>query len=150
MGVGLLRSLQTPDILLIHWRVYKSTANISKGALFLPPSDVYGKSFLYLLNILIKLYYTKGLSHQASGPGLNSSPPETKNPGVFSWFSNNLSLVIKKLPVNAGDMRHGFDPWVRKSPLRRGLHSSILTWRIPWIGEPCRLQSIESHRIKHD
>ena len=23
-------------------------------------------------------------------------------------------LVIKNLPANAGDMRHGFDPWVRK------------------------------------
>ena len=58
MGVGLVRSLQTPDILWIHWRVYNSIANISKGVLFLPPSDVYVRSFLYLLYTLIKLYYT--------------------------------------------------------------------------------------------
>ena len=66
MGVGLVRSLQPPDILLIHWRVYNSTANTSKRVLFLLPPDAYVRSFLYLLNTLIKLYYTKGLSDQAS------------------------------------------------------------------------------------
>ena len=25
--------------------------------------------------------------------------------------------MVKNLPVNAGHMRHGFDPWVRKIPL---------------------------------
>ena len=65
MGVGLVRSLQPPDILWIHWRVYNSTANTSKGVLFLSPSDVYVRSFLYLLYTLIKLYYTKALSGQA-------------------------------------------------------------------------------------
>ena len=34
--------------------------------LFLPPSDVYVRSFLYLLYTLIKFYYTKALSDQAS------------------------------------------------------------------------------------
>ena len=66
MGVGLVRSLQHPGILWIHWRVYNSIANTSKGVLFLPPSDVYVRSFLYLLYTLIKLYYTKALSDQAS------------------------------------------------------------------------------------
>ena len=33
--------------------------------------------------------------------------------------------------------RHGFDPWVRKTPLIEGMatHSSILAWRIPWTEE---------------
>ena len=66
MGVGLVRSLQHPGILWIHWRVYNSIANTSKGVLFLPPSDVYVRSFLYLLYTLIKLYYTKALDNQAS------------------------------------------------------------------------------------
>ena len=66
MGVGLVRSLQPPDILWIHWRVYNSIANRRKRVLFLPPSDVYVRSFLYLLYTLIKLYYTKALSNQAS------------------------------------------------------------------------------------
>ena len=66
MGVGLVRSLQPPDILWIHWRVCNSITNTSKRELFLPPSDVYVRSFIYLLYTLIKLYYTKALSDQAS------------------------------------------------------------------------------------
>ena len=65
MGVGLVCSLQLPDILLIHWRVYNSIANTSKGVFFLLSSDAYVKSFLYLLYTLIMLYY-KVLSDQAS------------------------------------------------------------------------------------
>ena len=61
-----MRSLQTLDILWIHWRVYNFIANTSKRVLFLPPSEAYVRSFLYLLYTLIKLYYTKALSDQAS------------------------------------------------------------------------------------
>ena len=66
MGVGLVRSLQSPDILWIYWRVFNFIANTSKRVLFLPPSDAYVRSFLCLLYTLIKLYYTKALSGQAS------------------------------------------------------------------------------------
>ena len=37
-----------------------------RGALFLPPSCVYVRSFLYLFYTLIKLYYTKAQSDKAS------------------------------------------------------------------------------------
>ena len=66
MGVGVVRSLQPPDTLWIHWRVYNFVVHTSKRVLFLPPSDAYVRSFLYLLYTLIKLYYTKALSDQAS------------------------------------------------------------------------------------
>ena len=65
MGIGLVRPLQPPDILWIYWRVYNIIANTNKRVLFLPPSDAYVRSFLYLLYTLIKLYYTKALSNQA-------------------------------------------------------------------------------------
>ena len=71
MGVGLVRSLQPPEILRIHWRVYNFIANTNKEALFLPPSDAYVRSFLYLLYTLIKLYYTKALGDQASSLALD-------------------------------------------------------------------------------
>ena len=29
-------------------------------------------------------------------------------------------------------------------------HARILTWRIPWTEEPCRLQSVGSQRVGHD
>ena len=70
MGVGLagLYKLQTFFwfIVMTNWRVYNSIANTGKGVLFLPPSDAYVRSFLYLLYTLIKLYYRKALSDQAS------------------------------------------------------------------------------------
>ena len=39
-----------------------------------------------------------------------------------------------------------------KDPLEEGTatHSSILAWRIPWMGEPGRRQSIELKRVGHD
>ena len=54
-----MRSLHLLDILLIYWTVYNFIANTNKWVLFLPPSDAYVRSFLYLLYTLIKLYYTK-------------------------------------------------------------------------------------------
>ena len=50
--------------------------------------------------------------------------------------------MVKNLPANAGD---GFDPWVRKIPLKKKMstHPSMLAWEIPWTEEPGRLQSVE-------
>ena len=41
---------------------------------------------------------------------------------------------------------------VGEDPLEKGMaiHSSILTWRIPWTEEPGRLQSIGLQRVGHD
>ena len=60
-------------------------ANTSKGILFLPPSDAYVRSFLYLLYTLIKtlLHKSSERSSLVSGPRLNSSPLEAKNPSIF-------------------------------------------------------------------
>ena len=35
------------------------------------------------------------------------------------YLVNKVVLVVKNMTVNAGDMRHGFDPWVKKIPWRR-------------------------------
>ena len=29
-------------------------------------------------------------------------------------------------------------------------HSCVLAWRIPWVGEPGGLQTMGSHRIRHN
>ena len=48
------------------------------------------------------------------------------------------------------------DMWVlspsQKDALEEAMatHSSILAWTVPWTGEPGRLQSIESQRVRHD
>ena len=30
------------------------------------------------------------------------------------------------------------------------IHSSMIAWKIPWIEEPGRLQSMGSQRVRHD
>ena len=34
--------------------------------------------------------------------------------------------------------------------LEKGMYSSILAWKIPWMEEPGRLQSVGSLRVGHD
>ena len=40
----------------------------------------------------------------------------------------------------------------REDPLEKemAIHSSILAWKIPWMEEPDRLQSMGSQRVRHD
>ena len=40
----------------------------------------------------------------------------------------------------------------REDPLEEEMttHSRILAWRIPWTEEPGGLQSLGSHRVRHD
>ena len=40
----------------------------------------------------------------------------------------------------------------QEDPLKKEMatHSSTLAWKIPWIEEPGRLQSIGSKRVGHD
>ena len=48
------------------------------------------------------------------------------------------------------------ETWVQsqgwEDPLEKEMatHSSTLVWKIPWIEEPGRLQSMRSHRVGHD
>ena len=39
-----------------------------------------------------------------------------------------------------------------EDPLEKGMviHSSILAWRIPWTEKPGGLQSMVSHRVRHN
>ena len=65
---------------------YNIQLKTNRGALVLPPSDVYVRSFLYLFYPLIKLYYTKALSDQA----LSLAP---------DWI---LLLQRPRIPVSRG------------------------------------------------
>ena len=56
--------------------------------------------------------------------------------------------VVKNLPVMRETQVQSLD---LEDPLEKGMatHSSILAWRIPWTGEPGRLQSVGSQRVGH-
>ena len=65
---------------------------------------------------------------------------------------NEMALVVKNRPASAGDTKDSsLIPGSGRS-LEEGMaaHSSILAWRIPWTEEPEGLQSIGSHRVRHD
>ena len=65
-----------------------------------------------------------------------------------SCRASQVVLVVKNLPVNAGDIRD----LGQADPREEGMatHSSIPAWRIPLTEEPGGLQSIESQRAGHD
>jgi len=61
-------------------------------------------------------------------------------------------LVVKNLPVNAGDTEMHFRSLGWEDPLEEGMatHSSILAWSTPWKEESGGLQSIGLRRVGHD
>ena len=69
-------------------------------------------------------------------------------PMCAGWASL-VAQTVKNLPVMQ-------ETWVRslcwEDPLekRKANHSSMLSWRIPWTGEPRRLQSMGSQRVGYD
>ena len=60
-----------------------------------------------------------------------------------------MAQMVKRLPTMQ-------ETWVRslgqEDPLEKemAIHSSILAWKIPWMEEPGRLQSMGSQRVGHD
>ena len=79
--------------------------------------------------------------------------------GIFptQGFSDVYTLVLGfpggsgvKNPLPMQEMRVWF--LVQEDPLEKEMktHSSILSWEIPWTGEPVGLQSIGSQKVGHD
>ena len=60
--------------------------------------------------------------------------------------------VDKESACNAGNTGVvGSIPEPGRSPrVGHGNHSSILSWKIPWTEEACRLQSMRSQRLRYD
>ena len=58
-------------------------------------------------------------------------------------------LVVKNL-LAMQVMRPQSLGWEDPQEKKMASHSSILAWKIPWIEEPGRLQSIGSQGIRHD
>ena len=60
-----------------------------------------------------------------------------------------MAQTVKHLPIMQ-------ETWVRSLGREVSLekemaaHSSILAWKIPWMEEPGRLQSMGSQRVGHD
>ena len=63
-----------------------------------------------------------------------------------------MVLVLKNSPAKAGDAGDEVSILGWEDPLEEDMatHSNILASRIPWTEEPCRLQSTDSQRVRHD
>ena len=66
--------------------------------------------------------------------------------------ASQVTLVVKNMPGNAGDIRDpGSIPgWGRSPGGGNGNPLSVLAWRIPWTEDPGGLQSIGLQRVGHD
>ena len=60
-----------------------------------------------------------------------------------------VAQLVKNLPAMQETQVQSLG---HEDPLEKGMvtHSSILAWRIPWMEEPGRLQSMRSQRVRHD
>ena len=60
--------------------------------------------------------------------------------------------VVKNLPAMQELQEMQVRSLGREDPLEEGvsIHSRILAWRMPWMEEPDRLQSIGSQRVGHN
>ena len=64
-----------------------------------------------------------------------------------------ITSLVAQLVKNTSTMQ---ETWVRslgrEDPLEKetATHSSTLAWKIPWMKEPCRLQSMGLRRVGHD
>ena len=74
--------------------------------------------------------------------------------GVFWWVQSNLNVQYTGLENSMDYIVHGVrKSWTRLSDfLEKAMapHSSTLAWKIPWMEEPGRLQSMGLLRVRHD
>ena len=72
--------------------------------------------------------------------------------GVLIMRASQVALVVKNMSANEGDVRDTGSIPGQEDPLEESMatHCSILAWRIPWIEEPGRLQSMGSQRVRHN
>ena len=77
--------------------------------------------------------------------------PFSPLPSFFSFFYP--FLLVAQMVKHLSTM---WETWVRslgqEDPLEKEMatHSSTIAWKIPWMEEPARLQSMGSQRVGHD
>ena len=60
-----------------------------------------------------------------------------------------MAQTVKRLPTMQ-ETRVRSLGWEVSLEKEMAAHSSILAWKIPWMEEPGRLQSMGSQRVGHD
>ena len=65
------------------------------------------------------------------------------------FWASLVAQMVKLLPAMQETRVQSLG---QEDPLEKEMatHSSILAWKIPWMEEPGRLQSMGSQRVRHD
>ena len=58
-----------------------------------------------------------------------------KGASLYSKSPAGVVLVVKNMPASAGEMRLGFDPWVRKILWRRAWHPTPVFFRASQVAQ---------------
>ena len=98
--MGLVRSLQPWDILLIYYNNQlksSSLAKTNKGGTLWPPSDVYVRSFLCPFFSLIKICYTKAFEWSSLVPGPKAKSSLEIRSNIFH-HKLSLARTISNIP----------------------------------------------------
>ena len=68
---------------------------------------------------------------------------------IFSFRASLVAQMVKRLPTMWETRVQSLD---QEDPLDKEMatHSSILAWKIPWMEDPGRLQSMGLQRVRHD
>ena len=91
------------------------------------------KVVLYLFFIYFKKGYTSWKKKKKGGGAIASLVAQT----------------VKRLPAK-WETRVRFLGWEDPLEKEMAIHSSIVAWKIPWMEEPDRLQSMGSKRVRHN
>ena len=77
--------------------------------------------------------------------GILKNPPAPQ----FKGINSSVLKAVKRMPTM-------WETWVlslrQQNPLEKEMatHSSTLAWKLPWIQEPSKLQSVQSQRVGYD
>ena len=63
--------------------------------------------------------------------------------------SSSVAQMVKSLPAVRETQVRSLG-WGDPLEKEMATHSSILAWKIPWMEEPGRLQSVGSQRVRHN
>ena len=80
-------------------------------------------------------------------PGLGKCPLAWKNSTEGgAWRATVHGVAKSQTPLSDFTLTFHFHALEKEM----ATHSSVLAWRIPGMGEPGRLPSMGSHRVRHD
>ena len=68
---------------------------------------------------------------------------------TFFWWASLVAQMVNRLPTMQETQVQSLG-WGDPLEKEMATHSSILAWKIPWMEEPGRLQSMGSQRVGHD